>query len=527
MAKDHPQDQATAAAAVATDDEHSLTLRQAFACYRPAVLWSIAMSMTIVMEGYDTSLLGSLFAYPSFVEKYGTYYPSLGDKFISGPWQAGLSNASLCGAVIGLLINGYATERYGHRAVTMVALVAMTGCIFIVFFAPSIGVLLAGQVLVGIPWGIFAIMGSTYSSEICPLALRGYLTSYVNICWVVGQLIAAGVLQGLVGNLTVWAFRIPFALQWIWPIPLFLLAYFAPDSPWWLVRRGRLDDAENALRRLGPGLTEDQIKQKVAMMVHTDEFERAVRTESSYWDCFKGSNLRRTEIACMTLCCQSLPGQVMCYNASYFFIQAGLSPDEAYKLNFGSIALAFVATCVSWVLMTYLGRRTLLLSGLSLLTLDLVIIGGISLVPGRTSQWAQSALAVVWLAIYSASVGPQSFALAAEISATRIRAQTMSIARNAYNAVLIVNMTIQPYLINPTEADLKGKTAFFWFGIAFLATLWAVFRLPETKGRTFEELDVLFEKGVKAWRFASTKIDVIAEAEMIQGGKSSSVDNDE
>lgn len=129
------------------------------------------------MEGYDTILLSSLMAYPSFVRKYGDYYPDLDQYIIPGSWQVGLTNAASCGSIIGLLINGYVTERFGHRLVTMVGLVVMSGFIFMSFMAPSREVLVAGQVLVGIPWGIFAIMGSAYSSEVCPLALRGYLTS--------------------------------------------------------------------------------------------------------------------------------------------------------------------------------------------------------------------------------------------------------------------------------------------------------------------------------------------------------------
>ncbi|EHK15300.1 uncharacterized protein TRIVIDRAFT_196183 [Trichoderma virens Gv29-8] len=451
------------AAAIATDDEHSLSIKEAFKRYPTSVFWAIAMSLTIVMEGYDTILIGSLFAYPSFVDKYGVYE--------SDP-------------------------------------VVMSAFIFITFFAPSIQVLTAGQVLVGIPWGIFAIMGSAYSSEVCPLALRGYLISFVNICWVIGQFVAAGVLQGLVNNNTVWAFRIPFAIQWAWPIPLFILALLAPDSPWWLVRKGRLAEAEKSIRKLPPGLTDTQVKQKLAMMA-----------ESSYRDCFKGTNLRRTEIACVILAAQTLPGEAMCYSASYFFTQAGLPSDDAYKLNLGSIALAFIATCLSWVLMTFFGRRTLLIIGLGLLTLDLLIIGCLSYAVGSSAQWAQSALAMLWLGIYSATLGPQSFALAAEISATRLRSQTISLARNAYNIVNIIDNTVESYLINPTEANLKGKTAFFWFGLGVLTTTWAVFRLPETKNRTYEELDVLFERHVPAWKFSSAQIDVVAETEIIQAGE--------
>lgn len=69
------------------------------------------------------------------------------------------------------------------------------------------------------------------------------------------------------------------------------------------------------------------------------------------------------------------------------------------------------------------------------------------------------------------------------------------------------------YLINPTEANLKGKTGFFWAATAFVAAVWAYFRLPEARGRTAEELDVLFHRKVSARKFAKCEVDVY-EAEL-------------
>ena len=118
---------------------------------------------------------------------------------------------------------------------------------------------------------------------------------------------------------------------------------------------------------------------------------------------------------------------------------------------------------------------------------------------------------MIWLGLYSSLLGPESFTVAAEISATRVRIQTISIARNAYNVANIINGVIEPYLINPTEAGLKGKTAFVWFGICALTLVWAILRLPETKDKTYEELDVLFEKRTPAWKFAKARVDTMAE----------------
>lgn len=203
------------------------------------------------------------------------------------------------------------------------------------------------------------------------------------------------------------------------------------------------------------------------------------------------------------------------FSRTYFFTQAGLSASDAYKMNFGCYGLAFIATCISWVLMTYIGRRTLLCTGLSLLALDLLIIGCLSFADTAIAPWVQAAFAMLWLGLYSGLLGPESFCVAAEISATRVRAQTISIARNAYNVANIVNGVVEPYLINPTEAGLKGKTAFVWFGVCTLTLVWALLRLPETRGKTYEELDVLFEKKVPAWKFAKTHVDEVAEANEI------------
>jgi len=115
------------------------------------------------------------------------------------------------------------------------------------------------------------------------------------------------------------------------------------------------------------------------------------------------------------------------------------------------------------------------------------------------------------------TVGPIVYTIVAEIGATRLRTQTVVLGRSAYYLANLIGGVIEPYLINPTAADLKGKTAFFWGGASFLTLVWAYFRLPETKDRTFEELDVLFEKRVSARKFAGAVVNagVIGEVEKI------------
>ena len=209
----------------ATATEHTLGLWQGIKTYRKAVFWSVIVSASIIMEGYDTTLIGSFFGYPAFREKYGTFHTGTTGWQLSSPWQAGISDIQAVGNVIGAMANGYFTQKYGHRKVMLVNLVLMTGFVFITFFAPNAPTLLVGAFLCSIPWGVFATMGPAYAAEVCPLVLRGYLTAFVNLCWAIGQLLSAAILKGLVNNTTQWSYRIPFAVQWVWVSKLLQLKW--------------------------------------------------------------------------------------------------------------------------------------------------------------------------------------------------------------------------------------------------------------------------------------------------------------
>lgn len=89
----------------ATDDEHAQTLFQALRENRKAVAWSVVISMSIIMEGYDTILMGNFFAYPTFREKYGQYVDEKNGYQVSAPWQTGLNMASTVGCIFGELLH--------------------------------------------------------------------------------------------------------------------------------------------------------------------------------------------------------------------------------------------------------------------------------------------------------------------------------------------------------------------------------------------------------------------------------------
>jgi MFS transporter, SP family, general alpha glucoside:H+ symporter len=105
------------------------------------------------------------------------------------------------GSIFGTILNGWLVTAFGPRKVLLYTLCVMTCFLFIVFFAPSKEVLLVGQILLGFEWGIFATTSPAYASEVLPVQLRTYMTSWTNMCFILGQFISSGVLRAFVGRI--------------------------------------------------------------------------------------------------------------------------------------------------------------------------------------------------------------------------------------------------------------------------------------------------------------------------------------
>lgn len=388
-----------------------------------------------------------------------------------------------------------------------VALLALTCFIFISFFAVRIEMLLVGQILCGLTFGVFATSCPAYASEVCPMALRGYMTVYINLCWAMGQFLANGVLRGMLEHDGDLSWRVPIAVQWAWPLPICIAIFFAPESPWWLVKKGRFDEALETLESLSTR-TREQCQGTLAQMHHTIELEDGFQGEAGYLDCFKGTNRRRTEICMVVFAGQQLAGTSLAYTPTYFFRQAGISVENAFTIAIGSTGMAFLGTCFSWVLLAHFGRRTLYTVGMALAAASLLVVGICAAASStRASQWSQVSLILIWKLFYSMTVGPICYAIIAETSAIKLRPQTVVIARNTYVITQITCGILNPYMLNPREWAWSGKAGFFWAGTGGLVALWAYFRLPETRDRSYADLDVLFEQKVSARKFKETQVD--------------------
>ncbi|KAI4948224.1 hypothetical protein J4E91_006218 [Alternaria rosae] len=500
----------------AINNEHNMSVQQSLRFWWKAIVFSFVISLCVVMEGYDTSLMNKFFAFQPFRNRFGDEVDADGNKLVSARWQTIILNGTQVGCILGLIINGYITEWIGYKKTMIASMVFMTAAIFIPFFSTGLEMFLVGGIIQGLPWGVFQTLAISYAADLCPMHLRGYMTSWINMCWVIGGLLSTGILTGLMQNTTQWGYRVPFALQWIWPIPIIAATFLAPESPWWLVRQGRIDEAKQAIRQITTPTEgiEFDLDAHVEMMVVTDQYEKQVGSGTNYWHLFQGSDLHRTEVSAMAFITQALCGVPFMGFGTQFMQGVGLSQDDSFHLTIGQDCLGLVGCFIAWWIMTRFGRRPIYLVGLSAIFIILMIVGFIGLAPSsnKSASLAGGVLIILMIFCFQLSLGPICYSLAAEIPSSRLRVKTVALSRASYNSIVFVTNTIMPKMVGKNDWNWGAKGGFFWAGIALLFILWGYFRLPEAKGFTYSELDLMFEHKVSARKFTREAADSLKPA---------------
>ncbi|KAJ5625976.1 hypothetical protein N7510_002285 [Penicillium lagena] len=495
--------------------EGNLPVMESMKIYAKAVFWSLFVSMGVIMVGYNSQIILSLFALPAFVNKYGTTTAN-GTKTLTAGWQIALSMCYI-GEVIGALGIGWFYDRYGRKNTMIACNFACIAAIFIIFFAPNATVLTVGEVIAGIPWGGFTTIAPLYAAEVSPVALRGMLTAFINMAWIIGQLVGQGVTKATSSRVDEWGYRIPFAIQWAWCVLLAIGIPFAPESPWYLVHKGRKAEAKKSLLRLVSANSPVNIDQQIEVIEKTDQLERSLQESSTYMDLFRGVNLRRTEIANIAYCSQVLSGIPLSWYCNYFFTLAGLSTVQSFNLGVGNTAVGFVGTACTFFYLSYVGRRKAYVSGLTIMTTIMFVIAILDVLPHYGSHpsysWAQSILLIVWSFFYQLTVGPLSYVYISEVPSTKLKGRSIALSTAAFFFAMIVVSVALPYLFNPGAADLRGKVGFVFGGTSLATLIWAYFRLPETAGRKYAEIDYMFENNVPARHFAKYQVAGFSNAE--------------
>lgn len=173
-------------------------------------------------------------------------------------------------------------------------------------------------------------------------------------------------------------------------------------------------------------------------------------------------------------------------------------------------SLALLGQLVAWFIISFVGRRKIYLWGLSWILILFLVIGGLGVAlhthKNTNLSWGVGAVLIISTFVHNCSIGPVAFSLVSEIPSSLLRSKSVAIARLCYNILGIPIGVIVPYMISSSAWNWGALAGFFWAGSCAVMLTFTFFCIPEPKDRTVTELDILFERGVPARKFASTRV---------------------
>lgn len=289
-----------------------------------------------------------------------------GKYIIPAEWLSLWNAASPIGMMIGSVIGGYYQDRGGRRLSLATGSLFSAVTIFLLFFAdlPSEmesrrGLFFAGKLCQGGAIGMLLVMIQTYMSEVLPIVLRGPIIAFLPIFTLLGQLIGSIVVYTSLKHSGAQSYRICFASQWPFSAVPFVLSWFLPESPTWLLRRGQPDKALRMQQKLNTA-SEDSERtiEELQISIQAEAEERGTQ---KYSDCFKDANSRRTFIVSFASALPQFFGLQLLANASYFMQIVGMSATNSLIFLILGIGLGLIANILSLWTLNGLGRRFLIL----------------------------------------------------------------------------------------------------------------------------------------------------------------------
>lgn len=186
-----------------------------------------------------------------------------------------------------------------------------------------------------------------------------------------------------------------------------------------------------------------------------------------------------------------------------------MDPKTAFALGLVTSALQLIMVMLSWVLTTYLGRRTIYVYGQLINTGFLVILGiAASVGVSKAASNAQASLGLIVSVLFCLGPAPASWVIIGETSSIRLRPLTTGVGRGAYYMVNIPCIFLSSYMLNDDKWNLGGKSGYVWAGTALICTALSWMFIPEMKDRSYREIDILFNRHVPARKWKQTVVDI-------------------
>ena len=434
---------------------------------------SSAAAMGGLLFGYDTAVIAGTVEY---LQKHFQL-----DNLELG-WTV---SSALVGCILGAAAAGSLGDRLGRKGALLLCAVLFFLSAVWSGLAPSAFQLVLARILGGLGVGAASMLTPVYISEIAPARSRGALTTLNQIAILVGMVMVYMVNAWLAGMGTEeWrvatAWRWMFASEALPALLFFLLLLGIPESPRWLALRGRDGEAKALLSRLLGERESDAVFGEIFTSTHSKG--------GSFLDCFRSPWRRIVVFGSVLAIFQQFTGiNIVMYYAPRIFTSAGLDTTSAigHSVIVGLAMLFF--TCVALVLADRIGRRPLLILSAAGMALGLAALG-YAYSGGEatnTGGWSLLLWVIVYVAAFSIGMGPLVWTVLGEIFPNRIRAHAASLA--------ILLLWLANYLVSqffPAMLSWLGAGVFWVYAVVCLAaTIFLAVWLPETKGRSLEELE--------------------------------------
>ena len=432
----------------------------------------------IVVISFISALGGYLFGF-DFAVISGAL-PFLKEQFSLNAYWEGFTTGSLAlGCIAGCLIAGKTAESYGRKPAMMLAGLVFMASSLAMAFSPDLRFFICSRFTAGIGVGMASMLSPMYIAEVSPAPIRGRMVTTYQLAIVIGILIT-NLVNYTLRNVGEDAWRWMFGLGAV-PSALFCVGVMIlPESPRWLILKGRDDRAKKILNNFGDSNYSD-----LAFISIKNATSR--RETISLSSVFKKPFLTLIVAGVGLAVLQQLCGINVVFNyTSSIFESIGFTKDDQLKetVFIGAVNLLFTFLAIAFV--DRIGRRPLMVLGNAGLAILYIAIA-LSL---KACSAFSSVLLLAAIGVYAVSLAPVTWVLISEIFPTRIRGVGTSIAViSLWTAYFILTFTF------PLLAELMGgiaNTFYVYAGICVFATIFIVVRIRETKGKTLEEMDAVF-----------------------------------
>lgn len=396
------------------------------------------------------------------------------------------------GALFGSLAGGELADRIGRRKAVLAAAGLFILGALIQAFAPDTVILVLGRFIVGTGVGVAAVAAPLYSAEMAPPAWRGRFVSAYQLAITIGIFLAYLIDQLLSAG---GEWRIMLGVSAAPALILLPVALAAPESPRWLVKQGRRDDALKVLTRLHPAADNRSTMTAIEQSLCADG------DVASWAEIFDRQWRRPLVIALGLAIFQQITGiNAIIYYANPIFAAAGFATPAAQTMatTWAIGAVNVVATFIAIAYIDKIGRRPLLLIGLVGMGISLTVVGfaiwlrDSALFAGGISAGVVTLIAlVVFITSFAFSLGPVVWTVINEIFPGHIRGRAVALATavNWGSAFLVSQFSL-------TLANGVGIAASFWIFAFFcvVSWIWVYRRLPETKGQSLEQIEQFWSR---------------------------------